>query len=371
MKVRLRLSAHPLFYLMKATLYRRSLSYRSGAGQLIALQVQHLREANIDVDLHCQRGAFRFLLQAHIRSHRIPNEQLNRLESGPNHVLVDHGMELAQANIVFCHNLMSEAVLYLDQPELKFAAERDAHFFEVLRTDALIIANSPRVKTAISRNHRISSDRIHVCPPGIQSHIFNAITRAGYRSKARHNLGINNEVPLVGFVTSGDLHKRGLAIFLEAAEAIHKKDSRVRFLIVGSKQLPNWAMQHPIVRSGALQHRPRGKTPALWMSALDVFLYPARYEEFGMVVPEAAALGVPVLTSRRVGASEYLSSEFDSWLLDEPESMQFAELALGLLDDKNSQQVLSQAGISSMHSLTAGHYAARSEELIRAALSSC
>ena len=70
---------------------------------------------------------------------------------------------------------------------------------------------------------------------------------------------------------------------------------------------------------GVVRYRPKSRHPEPWFAALDLFLYPARFEEFGMVLAEAQAMGVPVLTSRRVGASECLPSAYAPWLLDGPE----------------------------------------------------
>jgi UDP-glucose:(heptosyl)LPS alpha-1,3-glucosyltransferase len=53
--------------------------------------------------------------------------------------------------------------------------------------------------------------------------------------------------------------------------------------------------------------------------ALDVFVYPAFFEEFGQSVQEAMACGVPVLTSTRVGAAELLNREGRDMLLDAPD----------------------------------------------------
>jgi glycosyltransferase involved in cell wall biosynthesis len=89
-----------------------------------------------------------------------------------------------------------------------------------------------------------------------------------------------------------------------------------------------------------VHYRPKSGRPEQWFAALDLFLYAARFEEFGMVVSEAQAMGVPVLTSRRVGASECLPNSYARWLLDEPAAERFAAGALELLDDAKARAVL-------------------------------
>jgi UDP-glucose:(heptosyl)LPS alpha-1,3-glucosyltransferase len=80
------------------------------------------------------------------------------------------------------------------------------------------------------------------------------------------------------------------------------------------------------------------------MAALDLFLYAARFEELGLVVLEAQALGVPVLTSRRVGAAECLAAEYERWLIDVPDPAAFAASALALLADHDARHALGAAG---------------------------
>ena len=53
-----------------------------------------------------------------------------------------------------------------------------------------------------------------------------------------------------------------------------------------------------------------------------------------MVVLEALACGIPVLTSRRVGAAECLPPPYEPWLLAAPEPIRFAEFAVRLLGNE-------------------------------------
>ena len=63
-----------------------------------------------------------------------------------------------------------------------------------------------------------------------------------------------------------------------------------------------------------------------------------------MVVAEAQAMGVPVLTSRLVGASECLPGEYAPWLLDAPEPEPLAARALALLADAELRGRLVDSG---------------------------
>ena len=52
--------------------------------------------------------------------------------------------------------------------------------------------------------------------------------------------------------------------------------------------------------------------------AADLFAFPTYYEPFGMVITEAMASGLPVITSRSAGASEMITEGVSGLLLDQP-----------------------------------------------------
>ena len=49
-----------------------------------------------------------------------------------------------------------------------------------------------------------------------------------------------------------------------------------------------------------------------------MFAFPTYYEPFGMVITEAMASGLPVITSRSAGASEMITEGVNGLLLDQP-----------------------------------------------------
>jgi glycosyltransferase involved in cell wall biosynthesis len=255
---------------------------------------------------------------------------------------------LLASRLVFVHNLYSEAERFLADPESAEQRQREQRYYAALDRTVPIVANSRLVRDALLRLYALDPERVVVHYPGFDSSRFSAGRRVPLRAIARRRIGVDAGAPLIGFVTSGALHKRGLDIFLAAAARIAAKKPAARFLIVGSKQLPDWARRHELVVSGKAVYRPKGGRPELWMAALDLFLYAARFEEFGIVVSEAQALGVPVVTSRRVGATECMPVEYGPWLLDEPDGTALAGRALDLLDSPLAQQQLAAAGLRSV-----------------------
>jgi glycosyltransferase involved in cell wall biosynthesis len=331
---------------MTVVLYRPSLDARSGAGQLLEMQWRGLVAAGVPSLIACERGAWKFWLRTGVRARRRSLEQLRQLQERGS-VVVDHGLRLPSAAIVFVHNLASEAQRYLPPVDAAVVAS-EREFFGALDPATTVVANSKLVAEALHEHFGVQRERIIVLYPAYRTKRFSPPRASELRSVARSTLKLAPHTPLVGFVTSGDFAKRGLDLFLESAAQIAAARPDARFLVVGSKTLPDDARAHALVRSGAVLYRAKGPRPEQWLAALDVFLYAARFEEYGMVVAEAQAMGIPVLTSRRVGAAECLPGLYAPWLLDRPEPSELAAKALRLLAEPDARQALATAAAASI-----------------------
>jgi glycosyltransferase involved in cell wall biosynthesis len=346
---------------MTVVLFRPSLDARSGAGQLIEMQWRGLRAAGIDAVVACERGALKYWLRTGVRAKRRRAVDLPR-----DATIVDHGLAVPRADLAFVHNLAGEVLQRVPGADVAAQAERERRALAELRPTSTVVANSRLVAEALTARYGVAAERVAVLYPGYRSQQFTPQRALELRAAARNTLGVPSETPLVGFVTSGDFAKRGLDVFLDCAARIARQRADTRFLVVGSKELPRSAQAHALVRSGAVQHRPKGADPERWLAALDVFLYAARYEEFGMVVAEAQAMGVPVLTSKLVGASECLPKVYAPWLLERPDAPELADRALALLADAPLRRELGAAGAASVTAFDERAYGAGTLDLIAA-----
>ena len=68
---------------MTVLLYRPSLDFTSGAGQLMHMQLRALRAAGVRAEIGCERGALRFLLRSGTAARRLPRGCSARGPAGP------------------------------------------------------------------------------------------------------------------------------------------------------------------------------------------------------------------------------------------------------------------------------------------------
>jgi len=346
-------------------LHRPRLDTRSGAGQLLEMQWRGLTAAGVPAVLACERGALKFWLRTGVRARRHSVADIERLHA-QGATIVDHGLTFPSAELVFVHNVAAEAERHVQGHATAEVREREREFFRALHPSATVVANSKLVAEALRTHFGLGRERVVVLYPGFESRRYSPQRSAQLRAAARRALGVAAGAPLVGFVTSGDFAKRGLDIFLECAARIAAARPDARFLVVGGRRLPDAARAHPLVRAGVVSYRSKRRDPEPWFAALDLFLYAARFEEFGMVLAEAQAMGVPVLTTRRVGASECLPDVYAPWLLDAPEPGVMAERAVELLADAGLRARLAEAAAASVTAFDGRAYAEGTRRLIAA-----
>jgi len=349
---------------MQALLYFEKLDLYSGAGQLLRMQAAGLEARGVRAVVAAQRGALRFFLRTGIKVRRAAPAEVGAARSATT-LVVDHGLAIPDADLVFVHNLAAEANRFMPEQDLA-AAAAEQQFFRSLSPATHVVANSALVARALGERFGVARERMTIHHPGYQGSRFDPAMRGQLRAVARRGLGIADSTPLVGLVTSGNFAKRGLDLFVTMAEQVGAALPDARFLVVGGRRLPDEIARHALVVSGKLVYRPKNHSPERFIAALDVFVYPARFEEFGMVVLEAAALGVPVLTSRRVGAAECLPPEYAPWLGAEPDPQRLAADALVLLADGAARQRLGRAGEAAARSCDDRHYAAATASTILA-----
>ena len=136
------------------------------------------------------------------------------------------------------------------------------------------------------------------------------------------------------FIVIGSLnHRKGFDLILEAAEMLTKQGFQFSFHIYGDGPLIE--ERSNFVYHGFKPHEEIVKE----LSHADAFLLPSRYDGWGVALIEALAAGVPVITSRNVGASEVIVEECDGIVLESLTAKHLAEaMALLIQKPRKSEQ---------------------------------
>lgn len=208
-----------------------------------------------------------------------------------------------------------------------------------------LIANSRLMKDDVIRRFGVPAESISVIYPGFDSCRFNPGGREDFRTPMRAELGVKPGEILYGLVTSGDFEKRGLKAFLRAFAAVAGQRPEARAVVVGKESRPGpyLTLARELGVAGRVVFR--DPIPAVWRfyHALDIYVHPARWEEFGMSVLEALACAQPVITGASVGAAELLAGEQRAFVLDDP-SGEALERAMLVLADASLRERVGSLG---------------------------
>jgi UDP-glucose:(heptosyl)LPS alpha-1,3-glucosyltransferase len=200
------------------------------------------------------------------------------------------------------------------------------------------IANSRLMQRELAGRYAIPESRIHVVYPGSDLARFKAEDRDRYRADARRELGIGASTVAAGLITSGDFRKRGVDIAIDAFSAIPAATrQQALLLIVGRESRLEQYRRQADARGLGAQVRFLPPTPQVerYFHALDLYIHPARFEEFGLSVQEAMACGLPVISSRQVGAMELLPQAAWDSLPAQPDAAELAaRMQLFIEDEK-------------------------------------
>jgi UDP-glucose:(heptosyl)LPS alpha-1,3-glucosyltransferase len=153
-------------------------------------------------------------------------------------------------------------------------------------------------------------------PNGFDPAIFNPERRAALRERVRAHLGIGPDEVSLLFVAN-ELHRKGFGSLIEALAKIRSPSTRID--VVG--RVSSGDYRGKIDELGLTRNiHWHGSTNDVFpfYAAADLLVLPTRYEPFGLVIIEALASGLPVITSRLAGASSAVESGRSGRLLADP-----------------------------------------------------
>jgi UDP-glucose:(heptosyl)LPS alpha-1,3-glucosyltransferase len=195
-----------------------------------------------------------------------------------------------------------------------------------------IVAISEMVKRDIVDYYRIPEDRIVVIYNGVDTEHFHPRNRK-YREEIRRRYGLKPEDFLLLFV-SHNFRLKGLRYLIQALPLVKKVNENVKLLVVGRDKrgaylrlAKNLGCRETVLFAGGVMDLER------YYPSADILVHPTFYDACSLVVLEALACGLPVITTRYNGAGGIISQGKDGFVLDNPRDVRtLAEKILSLCD---------------------------------------
>jgi alpha-1,3-rhamnosyl/mannosyltransferase len=207
------------------------------------------------------------------------------------------------------------------------------HLRETLARADRIITDSAFISRDLQRTLGVAVDRIRVVPLGIGAEFKPMADAVAAPALARYGLALRGYLLAVGTREPRKNLERLLEAYLMLPATLR---ARVPLALVGP---PGWRIEKLEERIGELERSghmkrlgyvPDADRPALYAGAAGL-AYPSLYEGFGLPPLEAAACGIPVLTSRDSPMEEVLGEK--AVLVDPLDVDAIREGLLRLVDD--------------------------------------
>ena len=153
------------------------------------------------------------------------------------------------------------------------------------RSRAILVGSGVN-EELLRRHYQVPPQRIHRLPLGVPGPLD-----VGTKAEARLALKIPPDVPVVAFVGRTP-ERQGLPTALDAFRRVRVFFPGARFIVVGSRP----KAEPGVLVLGIVDEAAKARA----LRAADVFLFPARYEGFGLAPREAMGYGLAAVVSAHV-----------------------------------------------------------------------
>jgi UDP-glucose:(heptosyl)LPS alpha-1,3-glucosyltransferase len=181
----------------------------------------------------------------------------------------------------------------------------------------VFVALSEMVRRDMSRFHALPAHVVRVVYNGIDTERFSPVRGTRYRERTRRELGVRNEVVFLLVAHNFKLKGVGPAIRAISDLAYERRD--VRLVVVGGDRPGRYErLAARLDCPDLVQFIGRVNDSVPYYGAADVYLHPTHYDPCSLVVLEALASGLPVITTRNNGAGELITPGREGFVLDDP-----------------------------------------------------
>ena len=183
---------------------------------------------------------------------------------------------------------------------------------------------------------------------GVDFAVHDISKKPHYRKTIREKYGLTDDNTVFGFVGRLNVDK-GVNELLSAFRAVSATRKGAKLFVIGGEDesspvnevLLNWARNSKdVIVTGGV---PADEVPG-YMAACDILVHPTYREGFSMVLQEAMAMELPIITTDIPGPSEVIEDKISGVLVPSHSDKALCDEMLRFMDDKNLCQKLAKAG---------------------------
>ncbi len=204
----------------------------------------------------------------------------------------------------------------------------------------VVLALSDYVKSAITRFYQLPEKRL--------LRLFNGVDLAKFVPTIR-----DASERIEALIIAQDFERKGLRFAIEAMARVN--DARLRLTVVGRDRPGEY--QKLAARLKANVHFAGPTTdPAGCYRQADFFILPTKHDPCSLVVLEALAMGLPVISTRFNGACEVMTDGTHGFVLDRPDDVGGLCQSVNRLLDADVRTRMSESCLSLRAELSLDHH---------------
>ena len=194
----------------------------------------------------------------------------------------------------------------------------------------VVLLLSDYVKQSVTKHYQALGDR------KLQK-LFNSVDLKQFQPNREKK--ISGEVKAL--IIAQDFERKGVPQAIEATKSLNEQrkppEPRVRLIVVGKEHAPG--VEGDVTFVGETS-----KIAPIYADC-DFFVLPTRHDPCSLVVLEALAMGLPVITTKQNGAAEIMTDGREGFILESRDDPLFGEKMRQLLDP-DLRQRMSEAAIA-------------------------
>jgi len=181
-----------------------------------------------------------------------------------------------------------------------------------------VLALSKMVAEDLRRFHGVSPERMQIIYNGVDVRRFSPARRDEYRDVVRDRLDVGDDVLLL--IVAHNFRLKGVPTLILAAAKLARAGLPIRVAVAGGKRTggyARWASSLGLADRITFLGSIDDVVP--YYAAADIYVQPTFYDPCSLVVLEALASGLPVVTTRWNGAGELITNSLEGHVLDAPD----------------------------------------------------
>lgn len=208
----------------------------------------------------------------------------------------------------------------------------------------VVLCLSQVIQRTVKKHYTLAEDRLAMLFNAVDLAHFDPAAHAEAGRDLRIKLGIDGHTSVVAMIAQ-DFHRKGLDQTLRAMAAMQAGGQSLPSLLVAGRDdaRPFIRLARELAIHDHVSFLGPLADPRPLYAAVDMLVLPTRHDPCSLVVLEALAMGVPVITTRCNGASEIMTDQVHGFVLAQADDVPALANAMRQLGDPATHQRMNHA----------------------------